>query len=374
MPPCLIGLGSNLGDRRQLLVEALARLGRHSRIDVVACSRFRESEPIGGPVGQPTFLNAAAVLATSLSPRELLAELQQTEASLGRRCEVRWGPRTIDLDLLLYDGLSLNTPDLILPHPRLAWRRFVLEPAAEVAPEMLHPDVGWTIARLLQHLNTTPWYLAIAGPIGVGKSLMAGKIAENLGARLLAEEFDATRLEAFYRSPSSHAYQIELEFLERRGRQLASDRPLWSDKGRPIVSDFWFEQSPAFARVWLQSSRQAPSAVALAGGTDTTQGGRHSENADYHGAYESRLSELRSRIVRPRLTAMLHAPTKTMLERIRTRGRNGEETLTEMQLEALERSLRNQAVLPDRGPIVRLDAMNTDAAVTELVAAVEAMR
>ena len=76
----------------------------------------------------------------------------------------------------------------------MAWRRFVLEPAAEVAPEMLHPGTGWTIARLLDHLNQTPWYMAIAGPIGVGKSSLAAEIAEKSGARLLAEQFDSARL------------------------------------------------------------------------------------------------------------------------------------------------------------------------------------
>ena len=110
----------------------------------------------------------------------------------------------------------------------MAWRRFVLEPAAEVAPEMIHPGMDWTIARLLDHLNQTPWYLAIAGPIGVGKSCLAGEIAEKSGARLLAEQFDSARLEAFYHDPSSHAWQIELEFLEQRARQLAIGQPEWT--------------------------------------------------------------------------------------------------------------------------------------------------
>ena len=139
----------------------------------------------------------------------------------------------------------------------MAWRRFVLEPAAEVAPEMLHPGTGWTIARLLDHLNQTPWYLAIAGPIGVGKSCLAGEIAEKSGARLLAEQFDPVRLEAFYRNPSSHAWQIELEFLEQRARQLAIGQPDWSRQDRPTVSDFWFAQSPAFASVWLARGANA---------------------------------------------------------------------------------------------------------------------
>jgi 2-amino-4-hydroxy-6-hydroxymethyldihydropteridine diphosphokinase len=216
MSVCLVGLGSNLGDRGGSLDEALVRLQFHADIEVSRQSRYHETLPVGGPDAQPAYLNAAAVLNTSLSPQALLAELQRVETELGRRRSEHWGPRTIDLDLLLYDNLAWTGPNLVIPHPRMAWRRFVLEPAAEVAPDMLHPGTGWTIAQLLDHLNQTPWYLAIAGPIGVGKSCLAGEIAERSGARLLAEEFDLARLEAFYHNPSSLAWQIELEFLEDR--------------------------------------------------------------------------------------------------------------------------------------------------------------
>ena len=195
MPLCLIGLGSNLGDRQRWLDKALLQLQRHPNIKVLRQSRFHETLPVGGPDAQSAYLNAAAVLLTSLSPQALLAELQKAETALGRQRIERWGPRNIDLDLLLYDDLTWTDRDLVIPHPRMAWRRFVLKPAAEVAPEMLHPSTGWTIARLLAHLDQTPWYLAIAGPIAVGKTCLAGEIAEKSGARLLAEQFDAARLE-----------------------------------------------------------------------------------------------------------------------------------------------------------------------------------
>ena len=296
---------------------------------------------------QPAYLNAVAVLQTSLGPQSLLAEFQKVEADLGRQRMEQWGPRTIDLDLLLYDNLTLAAPDLIIPHPRMAWRRFVLQPAAEVAPEMLHPGTGWTIARLLDHLNQTPWYLAIAGAIGVGKSCLADEIAEKSSARLLAEAFDPSRLEAFYRNPSSHAWQIELEFLEQRARQLAIGQPEWSRQDRPTVSDFWFEQSPAFASVWL-SPGQMP-------------------------AYLARWAELEPLVVRPRLTVLLRAPIEALLARIQTRGRPGEELLTIEQLQRIERALENQAAKVE-GPVLRLDALDKKAAIVELAAAVEAMR
>lgn len=347
MPLCLIGLGSNLGDRSGLLNAALIQLRRHPHIEVARQSQYHETLPVGGPGAQSAYLNAAAVLRTSLSPQNLLAELQAVETDLGRQRVEHWGPRTIDIDLLLYGDRTLAAPDLVVPHPRMAWRRFVLEPAAEVAPEMLHPSTGWTIARLLKHLNQTPWYLAIAGPIGVGKSFLAAEIAEKSGARLLTEEFDPVRLEAFYSNPSSHAWQIEIEFLEQRARQLAIGRVEWGRQDRPTVGDFWFEQSPAFARIWLHAE-QVPT-------------------------YRARWEEIRSLVVRPRLTVLLRAPLEVLLARIRTRGRRGEEFLTIEHLRRIEHALDEQATAAE-GPVLRLNAIDNQAAVVELLAAVESMR
>ena len=257
MSLCLIGLGSNLGDRRQTLAEALARLSRHESIALRSVSSLHESAPAGGPPGQTAYLNGAALVETSLAPEALLAAMQAVETEFGRQRQERWGPRTLDLDLLLYDRLVLNTPDLTLPHPRMAWRRFVLAPAAEIAPEMTHPGIGWTVGRLLEHLNTTPWYVAIAGGIGSGKTWLAGRIAHLSGARAVLESLDLPRLDAFYHNPARHGWQIEIEFLEQRTRDLAADHPRWRQPDSPVVSDYWFDQSAALARVWLEPDRWA---------------------------------------------------------------------------------------------------------------------
>ncbi|MEX0714098.1 MAG: 2-amino-4-hydroxy-6-hydroxymethyldihydropteridine diphosphokinase, partial [Pirellulales bacterium] len=136
MPRSLIALGSNEGDRAALVAAAVNRLAQAASLTLVGQSRCHETTPIGGPPGQSPFLNAALVIETALSPSRLLALLHQIEHELGRRREIVWGPRTIDLDLLLYGDAVIETPELTVPHPRMAFRRFVLQPAAEVAADM----------------------------------------------------------------------------------------------------------------------------------------------------------------------------------------------------------------------------------------------
>ena len=146
-----IALGSNLGDRDANLLAALERLGALGTVEAV--SPFFDTEPVGF-TAQPRFLNAAARLRTSLAPVELLQGLLAVEAALGRVRLERWGPRVIDLDLLLYDDLISEAPGLSVPHPRLHERRFVLQPLAAIAPHAVHPRLRKTIADLLGQLDS----------------------------------------------------------------------------------------------------------------------------------------------------------------------------------------------------------------------------
>ena len=137
-----IGLGSNLGDREATIRAALDRLDGQDEIQVVRVSSLRETDPVGY-TDQPRFLNGVAALETELSPRELLERMLAVERALGRtRDGPRFGPRTIDLDLLLYGDAVVDEPGLEIPHPRIAERSFVLEPLAELDPALEVPGRG----------------------------------------------------------------------------------------------------------------------------------------------------------------------------------------------------------------------------------------
>ncbi|WP_428307136.1 2-amino-4-hydroxy-6-hydroxymethyldihydropteridine diphosphokinase [Lacipirellula sp.] len=153
MAHALVALGANLGDRARQLGGAIDELARLPESQLIRRSGWFETPPIGGPTGQGAFLNGAALLETALTPTALLAALQRIEDALGRVRTERWGARVIDLDLLLCDQRTIDVGELVVPHPRMAFRRFVLAPAAAVAPEMIHPTSGWTVAALLNQLQ-----------------------------------------------------------------------------------------------------------------------------------------------------------------------------------------------------------------------------
>ncbi len=143
-----IGLGSNLGDRAAALDAAIEAIAATPGITVTATSRVRDTEPVG-VADQPRFLNAALEVETRLAPEKLLDRLLEIEAQLGRVRAERWGPRVIDLDLLLYGTRAFESERLTVPHPRLTDRRFVLEPLAELCPNLRVPGTGRTVSQLL---------------------------------------------------------------------------------------------------------------------------------------------------------------------------------------------------------------------------------
>jgi 2-amino-4-hydroxy-6-hydroxymethyldihydropteridine diphosphokinase len=152
MSTAYIALGSNVGDRAGTLLAAVREMNATPGVRVSRLSTFHDTEPVGGPPDQPRYLNAAAELSTSLDPAELLTTLLAIEKKFGRVRREKDGPRTLDLDLLLYDHLVRPEPDPVVPHPRMHERRFVLAPLAEIAPSAVHPVLGQSIKDLLARL------------------------------------------------------------------------------------------------------------------------------------------------------------------------------------------------------------------------------
>jgi len=149
-----LALGSNLGDRRATLESAVHELDRSAGVMVRTVSTLLETEPVG-PAGQDRYLNAAVAIETSLLPEHLLAQCLAVERAHGRSRHnaVRWGPRTLDIDVLLYGNIILRTVSLTIPHPRMAERAFVLEPLAEIAENVVHPVSNRTIESLRRSLG-----------------------------------------------------------------------------------------------------------------------------------------------------------------------------------------------------------------------------
>ena len=148
-----IALGSNLGESRNILASSLMTLDKISGIEVKKKSSWYQTIPIGPP--QPDYINSCAILKVTLNPEELLKTLLEVEIKFGRQRREKWGARTLDLDVILFDNIIYNTPGLEIPHPRMRERGFVLVPLAEIAPEWVDPITGKTIKQLLQFIDTS---------------------------------------------------------------------------------------------------------------------------------------------------------------------------------------------------------------------------
>jgi 2-amino-4-hydroxy-6-hydroxymethyldihydropteridine diphosphokinase len=234
MSIALIGLGANLNDPASALREAISRISCFTGdVSIGPVSSFVETAAVGGPPGQPPFTNAVMLAETSLTPRALAGELWACEAAMGRQPSPRWGPRPIDLDLLLFDDRVVDLPELTVPHPRMAFRRFVLAPACEIAATILHPTSRWPLSRLLAHLDSGPDYVAIAGGDAQQRAAIVRTVSERIAARPI------------YFPPPAAGSDAEpgpgqLEWIDQAGQLLSRGKA--QDPTAAVISDFWFDE------------------------------------------------------------------------------------------------------------------------------------
>ncbi len=255
-----IGLGTNLGNKQENIRLACDKLGQLPDTKITAVSSVIETDPLG-PVEQPKFLNAVAEIQTGLNPSELLAKLLEIETELGRDRKQKWGPRTIDLDLLLYDEEIINSKDLTVPHSQMHLRSFVLKGLCESNPNLVHPVIGVTVSELAARLNggdfilnpQRPQLVSIAGLIGVGKTTLATKLSKRLNAELLLEPYDTNPfLPKVYAGRQDLALHSQLYFLLNRVEQL---NPASFIAGQLIFTDYVFEKDLIYARQLLDADQ-----------------------------------------------------------------------------------------------------------------------
>ncbi|WP_442483848.1 2-amino-4-hydroxy-6-hydroxymethyldihydropteridine diphosphokinase [Aeoliella sp. SH292] len=248
MPQALLALGSNLGDAQGNIQRALAELNLLPGVSLGSSSTVHATRPIGGPAGQAEFANAAAIVATELSPSELLATLQSLELAMGRQRSERWAARVIDVDLLLYDEQILRTDKLLVPHPRMSFRPFVLNPAVEIASDWVHPQLRITLGELHQRLHHGGDAVMIYGGSPVDRHWHAAWLCERFAQLSIALESEQETLLAVDTDAISGQPRLAIQ-LQTSDESPRSGLPTLaiSAAGRDEVT---FDTEAAVVAVW----------------------------------------------------------------------------------------------------------------------------
>jgi deoxyguanosine kinase len=322
-----LGLGSNVGDRVEFIAAAIRGITDFESTVVDAVSNVYQTEPVGD-VEQNDFLNLAVSVQTDLSYQQFHQKMKWLEKEIGRTDSEHWGPREIDIDLLLFDSLVINTDDLRIPHGEIIQRKFVLKPLSEIAPNKVHPIEHKTIEELYNEttdsygvlyselhmiqLQTRPSdirYIAIEGVIGAGKTSLAKMITERLQAKLVLEKFEENPfLTKFYEDQEHYAFQTQIFFLLSRYKQQQElfQGDLFYNF---LVSDYIFDKDKIFAYLTLQD--------------------------DELKLYETLISTIEKNIPTPDLVVYLQSSTERLMGNIKQRGRSFEENMSEEYIKDL---------------------------------------
>ncbi|MCK4617133.1 MAG: 2-amino-4-hydroxy-6-hydroxymethyldihydropteridine diphosphokinase [Pirellulales bacterium] len=366
---CLIGCGANEGARREQLNQAIDMLRFMPGVRLVDVSQFLETLPVGGPPGQSPYLNAACLIETTFKPAEVLDMLLAVENTLHRSRETRWGPRTIDLDLLLYDDCVLKTECLQVPHPRMTTRRFVLEPAAAIAADLKHPVAGCTIRELLENISERHLHVAVVGVPGSGAPEIADAVADVTLSRLI--HAPAPLPLSSFGAPNGEQSAIKEEPVDQL--LLLSQKyaaPLlkanWPVDPHGTVTDYWIES------------------IRLAAQTNSV--------SDTNKQFENAFATISQETVVPNVILLLNVNHQTLSERIAYRTHSAQQsdifsdlvavqtmmttdqgihTLLTLQERLVNCLLHNQETQCRPKAVIQLDSDDLGKAAFDAVAAIE---
>ena len=307
-----IAFGSNVGDSAELVKSALKELRNLDGITVSAVSEFVKTQPLS-KIDQPEFLNAVAKIETSFGAEELLKYTQQIERLLGRERHQKWGPRTIDIDILLYGDEIIDTPKLTVPHKQMHLRSFVLTPMCEIGAEVVHPVLRHPMSVLAKRLGGSDFYIdknkpqliSIAGIIGVGKTTLGQGLSKALGCELICEAYeDNPYMDEAYAGKQDIALDWQLYFLISRLKQISKDH---LESGGLYISDYVFAKEQIYAKKVLTSEQQK--------------------------VYQENYAKVEPKIADPVLAIYLMDTPAACLERIKKRNRAYEQQIEVEQLE-----------------------------------------
>jgi 2-amino-4-hydroxy-6-hydroxymethyldihydropteridine diphosphokinase len=330
-----IGLGSNLGDREGTIRRALRLLGESPKTEVLRVSELKPTAPLGG-VPQPAYLNGVAEIRTTMEVGELLGALLATEDTLGRVRDERWQPRAIDLDLLLFGEQVVRRSDLVVPHPQMHLRSFVLDGLCQLDSSLVHPVLKETVAELSRRLGgadfvlrpDVPHLVSIAGPIAVGKTTLAERLAAILQGGVLHEPYHTNPfLPKVCAGVKELGLACQLYFLVHRSEQLD---PRTLPSGHISLSDYVFDQELIYARRCLEG--------------------------DQWEIYQDIFPRYAEKVATPALVIYLQDSATNCLDRVHQRNRPYEQRITLDFLGALRGDYEQLFSGWKRCPVIRLPA------------------